>query len=217
MIANKRKIIWTWACLVTAILLLFEVSYADDRDCRTKDSGCYLEIKVGGGILCAGNLRFALCTSALCEIDDSTNETKAICDCVVVSGPNWGMTSCEDRIPDGRNLRSNFSPVQAGPPAYLRALVCEDNSKTSKCVLCLDKDCKVDKNDPTRATCICSVKPDCERWETLGGGCDRDECDKAWSAGQLVDKNFKQVLKAFDCLGVPGASYPSCPGECPVE
>jgi len=199
MIADKRTIIWTWTCLAAAVLLLFAVS------CSANDDSA---ISVGGGTLCVDTPRFALCTSAPCQINPS-DSNYAICDCVVESGANWGKTTCEERIPQGTVLRSNFSPIQAGPPSYLKALVCEDAPMWASC---LDALCTVDPKDPTKAKCKCLVATTTP-WETLGGECDPAACDQLWSAGHMVDKQFQEQLDAFARLGVPGADYPYCSGE----
>lgn len=203
MTANKKTSIWTWTCLGATILLLFAAS------CYGDDDSAISVISVGGGTLCVDTPRFALCTSAPCQIDTS-DTNYAICHCVVASGANWGRkTTCEERMPRGTGLRSNFSPIQAGPPSYLKALVCENEQPWASC---LDAPCTVDPNDPTKAKCRCSVATT-RPWETLGGKCDTAECDKLWSAGHIVDKEFQEVLDAFARLGVPGADYPYCSGE----
>jgi hypothetical protein len=201
MITNKRTLIWTWTCLAAAILLLFTVS------CGADDDTAISVISVGGGTLCVDTPRFALCTSARCEIDPSDSKY-AICYCDVESGANWGKTTCEERMPQDTELRSNFSPIQAGPPQYLKALVCCNKRWAS----CLDAPCTIDPSDPTKAKCRCSVA-NTRPWETLGGDCDPAECDKLWSAGFIVDKKFQEVLDAFGRLGVPGADYPYCSSE----
>ncbi len=201
MTANKRRFIWTWTCLVAAILVLLAVSCGGD-------DGGDPAIYVGGGTLCVETPRFALCTSAPCQIDTS-DSSYAICRCDVESGANWGKTTCEERMPQGTQLRSEFSPIQAGPPRYRKALVCENAPMWASC---LDALCTVDPNDPTKATCRCPVATSTP-WETLGGDCDPAECHQLWSAGLMVDKDFQEVLDAFGRLGVPGADYPYCSGE----
>ena len=201
MIAYKRTLFWTWTSLAAAILLLFAVS------CGADDDSAISVISVGGGTLCVDTPRFSLCTSAPCEIDTSDSNS-AICHCDVESGANWGKTTCEERMPQSTELRSNFSPIQAGPPQYLKALVCCNKRWAS----CLDAPCTIDPSDPTKAKCRCSVA-NTRPWETLGGDCDPAECDKLWSAGFIVDKKFQEVLDAFGRLGVPGADYPYCNGE----
>ena len=195
MIADKRTLVWTRTCLAVAIFLLFAVSsWADD------DSA----IPVGGGTLCVDTPRFALCTSAPCQIDTS-DPKYAICDCVVESGANWGKSTCEERMPRDTELRSDFSPIQAGPPLYLKGLICCNERWAS----CLDAPCTLDPKDPTKATCKCSVATT-RPWHTLGGECDPAACDQLWSAGLIVDKEFQEVLDAFGRLGVPGSDYPMC-------
>ena len=197
MLPNKRSLIWSWTCL-PAILLLFTVSYAG------KDASV---ISVGGGTICVDTPRFALCTSAPCRIDTS-DPNHAICDCVVESGPNWGKSSCKDRMPRGNKLRSAFSPLQAGPPHNLKGLICRKNNWAS----CLDAPCIADPSDPTKAMCKCSIATTTP-WHTFGGNCDQAACDQLWSAGNLVDASYQKVLDAFGRLGVPGADYPMCDGK----
>ena len=201
MIANKKTLIRTWTCLAAAILLLFAVSCGADGDDKSA-------ISVGGGTLCVDTPRFALCTSAPCQIDTSDSDA-AICDCVVESRANWGKTTCLERLPRGAELSSNFSPIQAGPPSHLKALVCENKPTWASC---LDAPCTVDPMDPTKAKCKCPVATTTP-WETLGGDCDPAECDQLWSAGHIVNEAFQEVLDAFGRLGVPGANYPMCSGE----
>jgi hypothetical protein len=198
MIVNKRTLIWTWICLAAAILLLPTVSYAGKDDSA---------ISVGGGTICVDTPRFALCTSAPCQIDPS-DPNHAICDCVVESGANWGKIACEDRMPQGNKLRSAFSPLQAGPPLKLKGLICRKNKWAS----CLDAPCTVDPSDPTKVKCKCSIATTTP-WHTFGGKCDPAACDQLWSAGNLVDKKYQEVLDAFGRLGVPGANYPMCGGQ----
>jgi len=202
MIANKKTLIWTWTCLAAAILLLLPVF------CDADDDSAISVISVGGGTLCVDTPRFALCTSAPCQIDTS-DPNYAICDCVVESGANWGQkTTCEERMPHGTELRSTFSPIQAGPPLNLKALVCSNK----RWAFCLDAPCTIDQRDPTKAKCKCPVETTTP-WLTFGGECDPAACDQLWSAGVIVDKQFQEVLDAFGRLGVPGADYPMCSGE----
>lgn len=202
MIANKKTLIWTWTCLAAAILLLLPVF------CDADDDSAISVISVGGGTLCVDTPRFALCTSAPCQIDTS-DPNYAICDCVVESGPNWGRkTTCEERMPQGTELRSTFSPIQAGPPLNLKGLVCCNKRWAS----CLDAPCTIDPSDPTKAKCKCPVAAPSPS-VTFGGECDPAACDNLWSAGHIVDKEFQEVLDAFARLGVPGADYPMCSGE----
>jgi len=195
MTANKGRSIRTWSCLAAAILLLSATS------CSKKDDSA---ISVGGGTLCFDTPRFALCTSAPCQVDPSNPKT-SICDCVVESGANFGKTTCEERMPHGNELRSQFSPIQAGPPLNLKALVCDNKRWAS----CLDAPCTGDPNDPTKARCRCPIATSAP-WLTFGGECDPAACDQLWSAGFTVDEEIQEMLDAFGRLGVPGADYPMC-------
>ncbi len=194
---TRTLLLRSGACLAT-ILLLSAAPCAGSEDSA---------ISVGGGVLCVDTPRFALCTSAPCRVDESDPNT-LICDCVVESGANWGKTACEDRVPQGAGLRSNFSPIQAGAPLNLKALVCD----TKKWASCLDAPCTADPSDPTKAKCKCAVATTAP-WHTFGGECDPAACNELWSAGHLVDKEYQKVLDAFGRLGTPWADYPMCGGK----
>ena len=197
MIANKHTFfIRTGSCLAAAILLLFAAP------CIGADDSV---ISVGGGTLCVDTPRFALCTSAPCTIDES-DPNSAICDCVVESGANWGKTPCEERLPQGDALRSFFTPIRAGAPLHLKALVCYNKPQWASCI---DAPCTIHPNDPTKATCKCAIATSTP-WHTFGGECDPAACNELWSAGRALDKEFQVVLDAFARLGTPGADYPRC-------
>ena len=109
-------------------------------------------------------------------------------------------------MPRGTELCSNFSPIQAGAPLNLKALVCENEQTWASC---LDAPCTVDPNDPTKAKYKCPVATETP-WLTFGGNCDQAECSNFWSAAPTVDEQFHQVLGAFASLEVPGSDYPMC-------
>jgi len=152
---TKQASIRTWTWLAAATLLLFAVP------CSGADNSA---IFVGGGTLCVDTLRFALCTSAPCTIDES-DPNSAICECVVASGANWGKIPCEDRGPRGAALHSFFTPVRAGAPLNLKALVCDNRPQWASCI---DAPCTVDPGDPTKATCTCGIATSTP-WHTFGG------------------------------------------------
>jgi hypothetical protein len=129
-------------------------------------------ISVGGGTLCVDTPRFVLCTSA--------------------------PAKATHRIRTPRSATA--SPIQAGPPSHLKALVCENEPMWASC---LDAPCTVYPNDPTKAKRKCPIATTTP-WETLGGECDPAKCDQLWSAGHVVDKAFQEVLDAFAALGCRG-------------
>lgn len=162
-------------------------------------------IEVGGGILCTEVPRYALCTSAPCEFAPGDTNI-LVCDCVVMSGPNWGKSSCAARVTDGNGVRSEFSPVQGGPPLNLRALSCAEASPWADC---LDSLCTVDPDDAKKASCQCSVSTEAP-WVTLGGGCDTARCDELWSGEASSDPLSPAMLEAFKELGVSSHPIQSC-------
>jgi len=195
MTINKSTAIGKCACLAVAIIVLFAAS------CSKKDDSA---ISVGGGTLCVDTPQFALCTSAPCKVDPS-NPKSSICDCVVESGANWGKTPCKDRIPQGNELHSNFTPLQAGAPLNLKALVCTNK----RWAVCIDAPCTKDPNDPTKAKCRCPIA-NTSPWLTFGGECDPAACNQLWSAGVTMNEELQELLDTFGRLGVPGADYPMC-------
>jgi len=158
---------------------------------------------VSGGTLCTETTQYALCTSAPCTIDPRDPE-KAICDCDVASGPNWGKSSCADRMPVGSSLYSNFAPIQMGPPKNYRSLVCKNKIAWASC---LGAPCTLSTDDAGKATCLCPLS-DQAPWFTFGGDCDPAACKKIWSAAAVQD--FASVYQAFARLNVAGSDAPQC-------
>lgn len=99
--------------------------------------------------LCEGT--YALCTRAKC-IPIAGKEGWVSCDCQVHTGYSAGQEQCQavTTTPEGPAIRSRYYPIRS----YARC------SNDRPWAWCLDMPCVIDKNDPRRATCTCSVVKD---------------------------------------------------------
>jgi hypothetical protein len=108
---------------------------------------------VSGGAL-AGNYqvcksKYALCTTAKCDSAKPGSDAVA-CSCEVRTGYSVGSSPCQEptKTSAGEQIRSRYYPIKS----YAR---CANNRPWATCY---DKECVVDKDDPSKATCKCSVK-----------------------------------------------------------
>ena len=92
---------------------------------------------------------YALCTTAKCDAAKPGSDT-AECKCEVRTGFSVGSSPCEavKQTSAGKQVRSRYFPIKS----YAH---CANNRPWANCY---DKECIVDKDDPTKATCTCSVK-----------------------------------------------------------
>jgi hypothetical protein len=95
--------------------------------------------------VCKG--RFALCTTAKCTTVPGQEGT-ASCGCDVKTGYSAGHQSCQEAKEVGAGLlMSRYYPVKYH-------VVCSNSRPWATCP---DKPCTVDKNNPSQATCACSL------------------------------------------------------------
>jgi hypothetical protein len=94
---------------------------------------------------------YALCTTAKCTAEPGSTEI-ATCACEVRTGFSAGQQPCEaeKKTSKGTVIASRYFPIRS----YAR---CANNRPWA---WCLDKPCVVDKDDPTKANCTCSVVED---------------------------------------------------------
>jgi hypothetical protein len=92
--------------------------------------------------------KYALCTSAPCTPVAGKPEMVS-CKCRVHDGYSAATAACQtaEQTSTG-NLMSRYFPVTG----YLAAC-----SNSRDWAWCLDKPCEIDKNDPSKADCACSV------------------------------------------------------------
>jgi len=95
--------------------------------------------------VCKGT--FALCTTATCTPVPG-HEGTVSCGCDVKTGYSAGHESCQKAEAVGPgHLMSRYYPVK------YRA-ICSNSRPWANC---LDKPCTIDKNNPSKATCACSL------------------------------------------------------------
>ena len=110
-------------------------------------------VALGTGAAMAGDFKvckstYALCTTAKCTAEPGNADT-ATCACEVRTGFSVGQQPCEasKKTKKGTAIVSRYFPIKS----YAQ---CVNNRPWA---WCLDKPCVVDKDDPTKASCTCSV------------------------------------------------------------
>ena len=100
--------------------------------------------------VCSGT--YALCTKATCTIIPPSNpgeKERLSCSCDVKQGYSAGTKPCKDvpRTPvrPGESIPSRYFPITS-------TAVCQNSRRWA---MCLDSQCTVDKDDPSKATCTC--------------------------------------------------------------
>jgi hypothetical protein len=109
-------------------------------------AGCSDEESKGSFVVCEST--YALCTTAKCEPADGSTDTVS-CACDVKTGYSAGEKPCtgETKTDKGAEISSRYYPI--------KSYVACDNDRPW--AWCLDKPCVVDKDDPTKASCACTV------------------------------------------------------------
>jgi hypothetical protein len=91
---------------------------------------------------------YALCTTAACTpVEGKRNLLN--CSCDVKKGYSVGQKNCKpvEKTAEGTLLYSRYFPIKS-------YVICNNNRPWA---WCLDKSCKVDKNNPTKASCACTI------------------------------------------------------------
>src|SRR5437763_9101720 len=145
---------------------------------RTSTATQPTSLKVGSAYIC--KQKYALCTNAPCR-PDPHDPKRVICDCVVEDGYSVGLTPCEQKAPHGDVLYSTFSTELI--KGEVKAMTCGASIPWANCV---DYPCKLDPNDPTKATCTCGLVKTGPSF-TFGGNCDTGTCGKTvWSGAHTT-------------------------------
>jgi hypothetical protein len=99
--------------------------------------------------VCEG--RYALCTTATCQAIPG-DEGAVACACDVKDGFSAAGSACKAEVTtaDGTELQSRYYPVKA-------YAACSNDRVWANC---FDARCTVDKDDPARATCTCTIARD---------------------------------------------------------
>ena len=97
-------------------------------------------------VLCEST--YALCTTAACTPADGSTETVS-CACDVKTGYSAGQKPCTGTVETdkGTQISSRYYPIKS-------YAACNNDRPWA---WCLDKPCIVDKDDPTKASCACTV------------------------------------------------------------
>ncbi|MGH2584166.1 MAG: MauE/DoxX family redox-associated membrane protein, partial [Dehalococcoidia bacterium] len=158
----------------------------------------------GGGFVCFQ--RYALCTSAPCELSP-TDPSISVCRCFVEDGPSFGSTACEQRAATGDTLYSSFSLQNITDSSTF--MTCPSGSPWANC---LDVVCTVDPADPTQALCQC-LTVQTGSSITFGGNCDLSTCSTVvWSAA--TSDMIEQAVSAFTAAAQERSVPVSLPANC---
>jgi hypothetical protein len=159
-------------------------------------------LRVGSAYIC--RQKYALCTNAPC-LPSPHSPNIVMCDCVVEGGDSVGLTPCPHRAPQGTTLYSTFSTALVTKAT--RAMTCAANVSWANC---LDAVCKLDPNNPTRATCQCPLVKQGPSF-TFGGDCNTRTCGKTiWSAAH-TNVGGSEVAATMKRLGQPLFAPAPCP------
>jgi hypothetical protein len=165
---------------------------------------------------------YALCIKAPCvgvpTMDRLGNYVMdhAACSCEVVSGWSMGPGACVDRAPVTQNghtyLISTYSNLFNGPAdkPTNRTLTCNDPNTVW--AWCYGAPCAMDPHDPHKAVCNCPLEQ--SRMSTLGGGCDKGNCSRIWSAARPAADKF---ANSYFAKNSPGTATNPPAQACPVQ
>lgn len=147
---------------------------------------------LGGGSVLAGSYQvckstYALCTTAKCTSAEPGSDTVE-CKCEVRTGYSVGSSPCQEptKTKAGEQIRSRYYPIKS----YAR---CVNNRPWATCY---DKECIVDKDDPTKATCTCSVKEDEGDWVMVTNTYSAETC----TIGLYSSATVTELEKVTDFL-----------------
>ncbi|ARG96360.1 hypothetical protein [Legionella micdadei] len=142
-------------------------------------------VATAGFTLCKS--KFALCTSALCE---SIPNKKGFvsCHCDVTEGYSAGTKPCTGAVETskGQTVSSRYSPIKA-------YVVCKNDRPWA---WCLDSPCLIDKTDPKKASCLCSVVKNKGPYVIVTESDNNSACTQ----GLYSSATVKQVTEVTDFL-----------------
>ncbi|WP_133135803.1 hypothetical protein [Legionella rowbothamii] len=92
--------------------------------------------------------KFALCTTALCDPIPGKKGWVS-CHCSVQKGYSAGTESCSslEKSTKGSLIKSRYYPIKS-------YAICKNDRPWA---WCLDSPCKINKSEPNKATCLCSL------------------------------------------------------------
>ena len=110
---------------------------------------CHVNSKNSNFTVCKS--KFALCTTALCDPIPGKKGWVS-CHCSVQKGYSAGTESCAslEKSTKGSAIKSRYYPIKS-------YAICKNDRPWA---WCLDSPCKIDKKDPRKAACLCSLVKD---------------------------------------------------------
>lgn len=128
-------------------------------------------------VVCEGE--YALCTAAKCE-PNPDNEKEALCVCTAQVGPSIGLESCRSArtVKGEKTINSRYYPVTS----YLS---CPGNKPWADC---MDSVCTVDKENPAKAVCVCTIVKNKGKYVLASDSCNKSECSSGLYAGFYYDE-----------------------------
>ena len=134
--------------------------------------------------VCKGT--FALCTTATCT-PVAGKEGTVSCGCEVKGGYSAGHESCQkaEQVGAGQ-LMSRYYPVKYHA-------ICSNNRPWATC---LDKPCTVDKDNPSKATCSCSLVQNAGDYVVVTPNYDQSTC----TTGIVSSATVQQSAQITDFL-----------------
>ncbi|MGH9159330.1 MAG: peroxiredoxin family protein [Vicinamibacteraceae bacterium] len=189
---------------VAALLLILAPRWAAARSAGRVAAAAGAGGGGHGGFVCFQ--RYALCTSAPCELSP-TDPSIAVCQCFVEDGPSFGNTACEQRAAAGDTLYSAFSLQNVTSSSTV--MTCPSGSPWANC---LDVVCTVDPANPMQAICQCvTVKTGSS--VTFGGDCDTSTCSSVIWSGATTDM-IEQAISAYTAAVQPRGIPVLLPTKC---
>jgi hypothetical protein len=136
--------------------------------------------------------QYALCTTAKCTPIPGNNQD-VLCNCQVKTGYSAGFKSCESpkKITDDYQvIKSRYYPIKS----YVSC------ANARAWANCLDSPCIIDKDDPTRASCTCTLVKNKGDYIIVNDSCDKSGCESGIYSSALVSNGMDQFLKDQDKL-----------------
>lgn len=131
--------------------------------------------------------KYALCTTAACQPVPGKRNLVS-CDCKVRTGYSAASQQCKapKKTKNGELIYSRYYPVKS----YVS---CSNNRPWA---WCLDKPCIVDKNDPSKAACACSIAKNMGNYVIVT----KKGTSKTCTTGIISSATIKQIDEITDFL-----------------
>lgn len=136
--------------------------------------------------------QYASCKTSAC-LPIPQNSNNALCTCDVKTGKSLGYQLCKPKkslIAGYNTIIARFDPDQASNPS----LLCTQPSIWANC---LGSRCTVDKNNPSKAYCFCTLRPNTGNFILFNQGNNPNTCStNIWSAiSKLELESIQHLLK----------------------